>query len=209
VNFFGKPPNPAPPDLRSYRGAIPHTTYRTNSGRMLELADPETAQVDVEDIAHNLARICRFGGSMDGFYSVATHCVYVSRQLEAEGHSAYVQAAGLIHDAAEAYIGDVTSGLKRVLPEYKALEKRWERRIQDYFDVHLVPGSPVALAVKDADLRARLAEARDLFRETPYPREQLLGGEDGREPYEARCVEQTPDEAEWAWCARARELGLW
>lgn len=201
LDFFAPAPAPLSPKL-------PGNTYRTNSGLMLDLSDPENAVLSVEDIAHNLARICRFGGAVDGYYSVASHCVYVSRALEARGHSPYVVAAGLLHDSAEAYLGDVVSGLKRMMPDYKALEERWEARLQDYFDVRW-KGGRVGLAVKDADLRARLSEVRDLFRETPYPREQLLGGEGDRAPFEEPVVEQTPDEAEFAWSARARELGLW
>jgi len=187
---------------------LPRNAYRTHSGVMLDFASPETAEIRVEDIAHNLARVCRFGGAVDDYYSVASHCVYVSRRLQDEGYSPYVCAAGLLHDATEAYLGDVVSGLKRIFPEYKALENRFEARIQEHFDVYWAEG-PVARIVKDADLRARLAEARDLFREYPYPRELLLGGEGGRKAYVAPCVERTPDEAEFDWAARARELGLW
>lgn len=182
--------------------------YRTQSGRMMDLAAPETADIYLPDIAHHLARVCRFGGAVDGYYSVASHCVYVSRRLQDAGDSPYIQAAGLLHDATEAYLGDVVSWLKR-LPEmaaYRELEHRWEERIQVVFDVYWADG-PVRRIVKDADLRARLAEARDLF--TGYRRELLLGGEGDRRPYDARVVPATPDEAEWAFCARARELGLW
>lgn len=189
-------------------GTLPQYAYRTPSGRMLSFDSPETAEIAAEDIAHNLARICRFGGAVDGYYSVASHCVYISHRLEAAGHSPYVVAAGLLHDATEAYLGDVVSGLKRLFPEYKVLENRWEARIQQHFDVHWSEGR-VQQIVKDADLRARLSEARDLFRTNPYPRELLHGGEGGRKPYDAPCVEQSPDEAEWAWAARARQLGVW
>ncbi len=183
--------------------------FRTYSGHMLDLSNPDDAVISAEDLAHHLARVCRFGGSIDGYYSVASHCVYVSRQLQAEGHSPYVQAAGLLHDAAEAYLGDVVSGLKRLLPDYRKIEDVWTRRIEDAFDVYWANRSyPTGRAVKDADLRARLSETRDLFRETPYDRIHLIGGEDGLEPYAARVVEEAPCDAEWSWLARARELGL-
>ncbi len=207
-DFFGPAPTPALPRVG---GVLPTYAYRTNSGKILDFSRPEDATIDAEDVAHNLARICRYSGAVDGFYSVASHCVYVSRQLEAHGASPYVQAAGLLHDAAEAYLGDVVSGLKRLLPEYRGWETQWEARIERHFDVYFSAGSGsrVYREVKDADLRARLAEARDLFVEYPYDRADLLGGEGNREPYEAKVVCETPDEAEWAWCARARELGLW
>lgn len=189
-------------------GSLPRNSYRTHTGAMLDFASPETAEIRVADVAHNLARVCRFGGAVDDYYSVASHCVYISRRLEEAGYAPYIQAAGLLHDATEAYLGDLVSGLKRLFPEYKALENRFEARIQEHFDVYWSEGR-VAQIVKDADLRARLSEARDLFHEYPYPRELLLGGEGGRLPYAAVCVPQTPDEAEFAWAARARELGLW
>lgn len=209
LDFFGPPPTPALPVVAGPdpRG-LPANAYRTHSGKMLDFADPEHATIDVEDVAHALARVCRYGGAVDDYYSVASHCVYVSRELERAGYSPYIATAGLLHDAAEAYLGDVVSGLKRLLPDYRAIEKRWEARIEDHFDVHWSEGR-VRQIVKDADLRARLAEIRDLFREHPYPRELLLGGEGDRKPYETRVVAATPDEAEWAWLARARELGVW
>jgi 5'-deoxynucleotidase YfbR-like HD superfamily hydrolase len=201
VDLFAPPPVVLPPRL-------PANAYRTHTGRMLDLADPEHADISIEDVAHHLARVCRFGGAVDGFYSVASHTLYVSRALETRGHSPYVVAAGLLHDSAEAYLGDVVSGLKRMMPDYKTLEKRWEARLQDFFDIRWRDGR-VGLAVKDADLRARLSEVRDLFRENPYPRELLLGGEGDREPFAEPVVEHSPDEGEWLWLARARELGLW
>lgn len=178
--------------------------YRTHSGKMLDISEPESIVFDLEDIAHNLARVCRFGGAMDDFYSVASHCVYVARELERAGASLKDVRSGLLHDATEAYLGDMVSGLKRLMPEYRRLEARYAAIVQDQYGVWF-DGNPV---VKDADLRARLSEARDLFDEFPYPREQLLGGEDGLEPYETRVVCLAPAAAEWEYLAMARRLGL-
>jgi 5'-deoxynucleotidase YfbR-like HD superfamily hydrolase len=210
LDFFGPPPEPALPHLpdpaAGLAPGLPQYAYRTYTGKMLDFSRPSDADIDAEDIAHALARVCRYGGAMDGFYSVASHCVYVSRFLEEQGHSTYIQAAGLLHDATEAYLGDMVSGLKRLVPEYRRLEDAWEARVFKHFDVYVT--GRVKHIVKDADLRARLSEIRDLFREYPYPRELLLGGEGDRQPCAAPVVEQTPDEAEWAWLARARALGL-
>ncbi len=194
------PPSPSPLPL-------PRNAYRTHSGVMLDFSDPEHADVSTEDVAHHLARVARYGGATDDFYSVADHCVYVSRRLEEAGYSPYICAAGLVHDSAEAFLGDVVSGLKRLLPDYRALEARWEERLSRHFDLHWRDGQ-VGRIVKDADLRARLAEVRDLFQENPYPRELLHGGEGDRRPYAAPVVAHSPSEAEWLWLARARELGL-
>lgn len=185
--------------------SVPSNAYRTHQGHMLDFADPDATVFDLQDIAHHLARLCRFNGSTDEFYSVASHSVYVALELERQGYSTRVVQSALLHDSPEAYLGDVTSGLKRLLPEYRALEKRFAMLIEKRFGVYF-DGNPT---IKDADIRARLAEARDLFREYPYPRELLHGGEDGREAFTTPVVPQTPDEAEWAFMGLARRLGLW
>lgn len=61
---------------------------------------------DINDIAQALSHQCRFNGHVD-FYSVAEHCVEVSRLLEKQGHEVNTQLLGLLHDGAEAYLGDV------------------------------------------------------------------------------------------------------
>lgn len=178
--------------------------FRTPSGRLIDLAVPDPDVIDLEDVAHCLARTCRFNGAVDSYYSVASHSVYVARRL-AEEHAGQRRQAGrngLLHDAAEAYLGDMTSGLKQLFPEYRNLERAWEFAIEKRFGVGIVN----CLFVKRADLRARLAEARDLFADG-YPPELVVGCA-GLTPYEARCVSQTPDEAEWSFLAMARELGL-
>lgn len=180
--------------------------FRTYSGVMMDLRDPDPSKVRVADLAHHLAYIGRFGGAAHRFYSVASHCVYVSRRLAEEGHPPDVQLAGLLHDASEAYLGDVVSGLKRMLPEYRALEARWERMLEQLFGVQWV-GDPV---IKNADVRARIAESRDLFSGT-YPQHALdVGGVRHADlvAYAAPVVAQTPDEAEFAWLSRAAELGV-
>lgn len=180
--------------------------FRTPSGRVIDLALPDPDVIDLEDIAHSLARLCRFNGAVDEFYSVATHSVYVARRMQDDGWPKRVVQSALLHDAAEAYLGDMTSGLKRLFPEYRELERRWEFAVESRFFAAFVGRRDV----KEADLRARLAEARDLFADGYPPERLVLDGVDARRlaAYEARCVPQTPDEAEWSFLAMARELGL-
>lgn len=178
--------------------------FRTPSGRLLDLALPDPDVIDLEDVAHCLARTCRFNGAVDSYYSVASHSVYVARRLDEFCVRRVVQA-GLLHDAAEAYVGDMTSGLKRLFPEYRALERQWGYAVAMRFGLPTPDGSS-GVVIKEADLRARLSEARDLFADG-YPPELVVGCA-GLTPYEARCVSQTPDEAEWSFLAMARELGL-
>src|SRR4051812_41614297 len=114
---------------------------KTFSGRFdfLKL-DPN--EINIKDIAHALAHTCRFNGHCKKFYSVAQHSVYVS-QIVPEVDA----PAGLMHDATEAYIGDMTRPLKAMFPEFGALEDRLWRRIAGKF------GLPAELpeTVKHAD----------------------------------------------------------
>lgn len=180
--------------------------FRTYSGVMLDLRDPDPSKVRVADLAHHLAHVNRFGGAAHQYYSVASHSVYVSRRLAEEGHPTDVQLAGLLHDSSEAYLGDVVSGLKRMLPEYRVIEARWEHMLERLFGVAWV-GVP---AIKTADIRARITESRDLFSGT-YPQAELdVGGvrHAELEAYAEPVRSETPDEAEFAWLSRAAELGV-
>lgn len=180
--------------------------FRTYTGVMVDLTSPDPSLVRVADLAHHLAYVNRFGGAAHQYYSVASHCVYVSRRLAEEGHPPDVQLAGLLHDASEAYLGDVVSGLKRVLPGYRLIEERWEHMIQRVFGVEWIG----VAAIKNADVRARIAESRDLFSGT-YPSAELDVGDVRHatlRAYDAPVVSETPDEAEFAWLSRAAELGV-
>lgn len=126
----------------------------THSGKHFDLIDPQPDMVDALDIAHGLAFICRFNGQCDYFYSVAQHSVLVSQIVPPE-----VALEALLHDAAEAYIGDVTRPLKLLLPDYRAIEQRVEWAIRAAFDLP----SKQSPAVKQADLTLLATERRDLM----------------------------------------------
>ena len=87
--------------------------------------------VNLVDIANALARQCRFLGHVSGFVSVGEHSLVVSRLLEERGESPLIQATGLLHDASEAYLGDISGPLK-CLPAfdgYREVEEHVERVI--------------------------------------------------------------------------------
>ncbi len=121
------------------------TTYQepwilTATGRRVHLAYPRPEEIRLEDIAHALANLCRFTGHTKYPYSVAAHSVYTCDVEPGEFINAYgSQIRGalkqhcLLHDATEAYLGDVASPLKRLLPEYKAIERRWSDAIAERF----------------------------------------------------------------------------
>ena|SRR5690625_2248792 len=141
---------------------------QTFSGVEFDLSDVRPEMVSIKDIAHGLANTCRFGGHCKEFYSVAQHSIIASALAPPE-HA----FAALLHDAAEAYLGDIPSPLKRLLPDYRALEKRVEAVIFERFGIpYPLPG-----AVKYADLQALALERRFLLTKSSGAWPMLVGVE--------------------------------
>lgn len=141
------------------------TWIQTYTGLEFNFMDPDPSTVCVEDIAHALSRLCRFTGHTPQHYSVAQHSVLVSQNI----HSAYA-FEGLMHDAAEAYVGDVSAPAKimmrrlvgpRVVSPYDRLEQLvWRtiaRRFKLPFELHT--------RVKTSDLRMLMTEKKMLGEE--------------------------------------------
>lgn len=137
-----------------------HPTYiATYTGRAVDFFDPKPDTIWCGDIAHAGALTCRFGGHVRTFYSVAEHCVRVSWLLRDRGYDRETQFYGLMHDAAESYIGDIVTQVKRKVPEFKVIENRLLDTIYERYG--LAGGEPAA--VKQADSDILIAEAQDLF----------------------------------------------
>lgn len=128
--------------------AIVGPVIKLSSGNWLDPYDPDPERIFIDDIAQGLANICRFNGQCRSFYSVAEHSVAVSMLVETP-----YRLAGLLHDAAEAYLGDVPRPLK-YRPEYryyrdaeeKLLDVIWRRFriIREDFD-HVIVSDQLML----------------------------------------------------------------
>uniref|UniRef100_A0A6M3JA83 Phosphohydrolase n=1 Tax=viral metagenome TaxID=1070528 RepID=A0A6M3JA83_9ZZZZ len=171
----------------------------TYTGKVFEFLNPKPEMVCIEDIAHALANVCRYTGHAKQFYSVAQHCV-----LMANADLPGDPLARLLHDSAEAYIGDLTSpwkGLLRVtIPESKlinayyepvrAFEQRLEAVIGMALGVDLSPNKEIKLA----DTRMFWTEVRDLMPKMP---DDFEWGPPRKNPLAAKII---------PWCPRHSEI---
>lgn len=162
------------------------------SGNYFDFLAPEQSTFTIEDIAHGLSNVCRFSGHCRRFYSVAQHSVIVSRIVPPE--DAY---AGLMHDAAEAFVGDVAKPLKDLLPDYRKIEKAVEAVVLARFGVP----QPMPPSVKEADVLMLATEQRELMENR-----DAWSHTHGREPLDIDILPLTPAMAKAAFLARFAEL---
>lgn len=162
------------------------------SGAWFDFAAPHSSPFTIEDIAHGLSHICRYSGQCNGFYSVAEHSLLVSETVTG------FELEALMHDAAEAFLGDITRPLKQMLPDYKRIEGEVERAIFSRFGIQ----TPIPREVKQADLRVLAAEQRQIM---PRGTDYWLRGQDVvPAPIVVRNL--PPVEAKRAWLERFEVL---
>ncbi|MFC5302675.1 hydrolase [Azospira restricta] len=165
----------------------------TYLGHRFHPAAPSIDDVHIEDIAHGLAFQCRFNGQTRAFYSVAQHSLLVAGLVPAR-----LRLAALLHDAAEAYLGDMVKPLKALFPEFSRLEEGVMAIIGERFGV----AGFAAPAIKRADLIALATEKRDLL---PHSSE-AWASLSGITPVPARIQPLAPHEAKATFLERFREL---
>jgi 5'-deoxynucleotidase YfbR-like HD superfamily hydrolase len=149
------------------RSAPPRAWQRMLSGRRLDLVDPSPLDIEVEDIAHGLARVARWNGQTTGAhaFSVAQHTLIVERIAEttAPEIGAMGRLAVLLHDAPEYVIGDMISPFKAILGgDYKAVEARLLDAIHRRFGLPVPLPPKLVKAIKAADMIAAYFEATRL-----------------------------------------------
>ena len=156
--------------------AITPTTLETVTGRFVDLIDPDPKDICIEDIAWSLSRLARFNGHTINKlpYSVAQHSLVVAYEAprlaqEEIGYdrpltmpeAARWRLLGLLHDASEAYTGDISGPLKKI-PELRPIIKKIEHTIQDAIFKALGIAPPTELeekVVKQGDVLAQRIEA--------------------------------------------------
>jgi uncharacterized protein len=177
----------------------PGPYLQTVSGRWVNPFDPDPEQLDAGDIARALANQCRFGGHSRVFYSVAQHSVIVSELVEQRGGDAEDAFAALMHDASEAYLGDMPHPIKHRSPlgaAFKAAEDHLEAALRERFRIKAdVP------EIKRAD-RALLATERRAFSAEDWHWPEL----EGVEPLELELTALAPEAAARAFAERYAEL---
>jgi 5'-deoxynucleotidase YfbR-like HD superfamily hydrolase len=150
----------------------PRAWQRMLSGRRLDLLDPSPLDVEIDDIAHGLARVARWNGQTTGehAFSVAQHCVVVEGLLRRmkPGIEARWRLAALLHDASEYVIGDMISPFKAALGiDYHLFEERLEGAIHIRFGLPPKLPAEIKRQIKAADRVCASFEAVDLAGFTP------------------------------------------
>ncbi len=138
---------------------------RMLSGRRLDLLNPSPLDIEIEDVAHGLARVARWNGQTRGdhAFSVAQHCLLVERLAAAQkpGLSVRFRRAALLHDASEYVVGDLISPFKAALAlDYKDFEKRLLEAIHIRFGLPARLPQEITRLIKKADRAAAYWEAR-------------------------------------------------
>ncbi|MEO0618566.1 MAG: HD family hydrolase [Pseudomonadota bacterium] len=154
-------------DVVDRDGQRPRAWQRMLSGRRLDLLNPSPADIDIEDIAHGLARVARWNGQTVGThaFSVAQHSVLVADICDALASDLTPQwrLAALLHDAAEYVVGDLISPFKTAIGrDYKSFELRLSASIHAAFGVPDPMPDAIAATIKHADGIAAYYEATRL-----------------------------------------------
>ena len=126
-------------------------TITTYSGIRMNPVQPGAEEIDIRDIAHALSLVCRGGGHVTHFYSVAQHCLVCAEEARLRGCSMRVQLGALLHDGSEAYMSDLVRPVKEQIPQYRIIENRLIDTIWEAF----IPGEPLTeeerRAIKEID----------------------------------------------------------
>lgn len=133
--------------------------FATYTGKLIDFTNIKPEDICLEDIAHHLSRIQRYGGALpfSKSYNVAKHSLYLTYYFYLNDQPEGAKCA-LLHDATEAYLGDIVTGLKHLLKDYQALEQHLETIIFDKYGIK----KNYKEMVKEADKRILIDEVKAL-----------------------------------------------
>lgn len=166
---------------------------QTYTGEPFWPLEPDLDEIDIVSIAHSLSMLCRYNGHCIRFYSVAEHSVLLSHTVDPE-HARW----GLMHDAVEAYFGDMVRPVKYEMPEFCGHEKNLEAAIAGKFRL----GWPMPAQVKEHDTRIVVDERAQNMAPARLPWPML----DGFEPLGVTINCWSPDRAEAEFMSRYQQL---
>ena len=196
-------------------GTGPRPALQMASGAVIDIAQPDPQSIHIEDLGHSLAYICRFGGHVQKFYSVAQHSINVASiamELAREAHAGEsdeqiervmirYRLYGLLHDASEGILGcDIPTPLKRFpgLESFAKIQDIHMAAIATRFDISA--GFDKDPILKRADVIAFAVEARDLMGDPEWARVEI-----GRRDAQPQIVPLGPDMARVAYLQEVNE----
>lgn len=166
---------------------------QTFNGTPFYPLDPNPDDIHIESVAHSLSMLCRYNGHCIRFYSVAEHSVLMSHTVDPEN-----ARWALMHDAVEAYLGDMVRPVKYKMPEFMAIEDNLDVVIAGKFRL----GWPMPAQVKEHDTRIVVDEREQNMAPAHLPWELL----DGCKPLGVTIQCWSPDRAEAEFMSRYRQL---
>jgi 5'-nucleotidase len=195
------------------RAEEPRAWQRMLSGRRLDLLNPSPLDIEIEDIAHGLARVARWNGQTNGphAFSVAQHCLLVEALLShtEDNLDHHARLAALLHDAPEYVIGDMISPFKAALGlDYKAFENRLLAAIHLRFGLAPKTSELLTKKIKKADRVAAYLEATQLAGFSLEEAAKFFGrpsGLDGAKTFHA-LRPLAPNDAEAAYVRKFKQL---
>lgn len=158
----------------------------TYTGKVIDVLNSKAEDIDIKDIAHHLSLLCRFTGACNEFYSVAQHSVLVMHLVPNA-----IKLEALLHDAAEAYVGDLSAPVKGALREgwgfsdFDVIEGKFKHAIAKKFKLDI--GAVNSQIIHEADMIALATERRDVCtfpNNVPWPCLENVKPLDGKlQPY--------------------------
>ncbi|AKD38120.1 hypothetical protein I926_03970 [Pasteurella multocida subsp. multocida OH4807] len=134
----------------------------TYSGKYIDYKNPDFNEINITDIAHHLSLENRFMGQTSEPYSVASHSLFCAEIAEYLNYSAYMQLRVLMHDFHEAYVKDIPTPLKKVCPDFCALEAKFEKLVELRYMLPALTEQEIQ-QIKYVDLVALLMEKNALL----------------------------------------------